>query len=49
MMNLLGKDLDLLENEFNEYLEWYLYIYGKFECKDSRKMGYMIVLMNDVN
>lgn len=49
MMNLLGKDLDLLENEFNEHPEWHLHIYGKSERKDSRKMGHMTVLTNDVN
>ncbi|AVT23753.1 5-(carboxyamino)imidazole ribonucleotide synthase [Staphylococcus aureus] len=49
MMNLLGKDLDLLENEFNEHPEWHLHIYGKSGRKDSRKMGHMTVLTNDVN
>lgn len=49
MMNLLGCDLDLFENEFSRYLDWYIYIYGKKERKFDRKMGYMILLMDDVN
>ncbi|MGT0186310.1 hypothetical protein ACVNP0_15730 [Staphylococcus aureus] len=40
MMNLLGKDLDLLENEFNEHPEGDLQYHGKSERKDSRKMAY---------
>ena len=38
-----------MENEFNEHPEWHLHIYGKSERKDSRKMGHMTVLTNDVN
>ncbi|MBI5975409.1 5-(carboxyamino)imidazole ribonucleotide synthase [Staphylococcus canis] len=49
MMNLLGKDLDLLENEFYNHPEWHVHIYGKTERKPLRKMGHMTLLTNDVN
>lgn len=29
MMNLLGRDLDLLEDQFAEHPEWHVHIYGK--------------------
>ena len=31
MMNLLGRDLDLLENEFSRHPDWHIHIYGKKE------------------
>ncbi|MEQ6029394.1 5-(carboxyamino)imidazole ribonucleotide synthase [Staphylococcus saccharolyticus] len=49
MMNLLGRDLDLLENEFGEYPEWHVHIYGKSDRKPDRKMGHMTLLTDDVN
>ena len=49
MMNLLGKDLNLLEEEFTKQPEWHLHNYGKNERKDNRKMGHMTVLTNDIN
>ena len=49
MMNLLGRDLDLLENEFGEHPEWHVHIYGKSDRKPDRKMGHMTLLTDDVN
>lgn len=49
MMNLLGKDLDLLEHEFGEHPEWHVHIYGKSERKPNRKMGHMTILTNDID
>ena len=49
MMNLLGRDLDLLENEFANHPEWHVHIYGKSQRKPDRKMGHMTLLTNDVN
>ncbi|REI09365.1 5-(carboxyamino)imidazole ribonucleotide synthase [Staphylococcus felis] len=48
MMNLLGKDLDLLEDVFHEHPEWHIHIYGKHERKASRKMGHMTILTHNV-
>ncbi|MBX5319686.1 5-(carboxyamino)imidazole ribonucleotide synthase [Staphylococcus caprae] len=49
MMNLLGRDLDLLENEFGNHPEWHVHIYGKSQRKSDRKMGHMTLLTDDVN
>lgn len=49
MMNLLGRDLDLLEDQFAEHPEWHVHIYGKNERKLNRKMGHLTVLTNDIN
>jgi len=49
MMNLLGKDLDLLEDEFGDHPEWHVHIYGKASRKPARKMGHMTVLTDDVD
>jgi len=49
MMNLLGKDLDLLENQFSENPEWHVHIYGKEMRKANRKMGHLTVLTEDIN
>ena len=49
MMNLLGRDLDLLENEFENHPEWHVHIYGKSQRKPDRKMGHMTLLTDDVN
>lgn len=49
MMNLLGRDLDLLEDDFGQHPEWYVHIYGKAERKPDRKMGHMTILTDDVN
>ncbi|WP_436861371.1 5-(carboxyamino)imidazole ribonucleotide synthase [Staphylococcus caeli] len=49
MMNLLGKDLDLLETQFSEKPDWHIHIYGKKTRKANRKMGHLTVLTEDVN
>ncbi|MCU5745614.1 5-(carboxyamino)imidazole ribonucleotide synthase [Staphylococcus sp. SQ8-PEA] len=49
MMNLLGRDLDLLEDEFGNHPEWHTHIYGKTTRKPDRKMGHLTVLTNDVD
>ncbi|MDW3979495.1 5-(carboxyamino)imidazole ribonucleotide synthase [Staphylococcus saprophyticus] len=49
MMNLLGRDLDLLEDQFADHPEWHVHIYGKNERKFNRKMGHLTVLTNDIN
>ncbi|MFC3468041.1 5-(carboxyamino)imidazole ribonucleotide synthase [Staphylococcus saprophyticus] len=49
MMNLLGRDLNLLEDQFAEHPEWHVHIYGKNERKFNRKMGHLTVLTNDIN
>ena len=48
-MNLLGRDLDLLEDKFGDHPEWHVHIYGKTERKPDRKMGHMTILTNNVN
>lgn len=49
MMNLLGRDLDLLEDKFSEHPEWHIHIYGKPERKPDRKMGHMTILTDDID
>ncbi len=49
MMNLLGRDLDLLEGQFANHPEWHVHIYGKPERKPNRKMGHMTILTNNVD
>lgn len=49
MMNLLGKDLDVLEDQFSDYAEWHVHIYGKTSRKPNRKMGHLTVLTTDIN
>ncbi|MCI2773372.1 5-(carboxyamino)imidazole ribonucleotide synthase [Staphylococcus petrasii] len=49
MMNLLGRDLDLLEDKFSEHPEWHIHIYGKSERKPDRKMGHMTILTDDID
>ncbi|MBA8759363.1 5-(carboxyamino)imidazole ribonucleotide synthase [Staphylococcus schleiferi subsp. coagulans] len=48
MMNLLGKDLDLLEDQFSQHPEWHVHIYGKTVRKPERKMGHMTVLTGNI-
>ena len=48
MMNLLGKDLDLLETKFSTTPEWHVHIYGKVDRKPNRKMGHLTVLTNNI-
>lgn len=49
MMNLLGRDLDLLEDKFSDHPEWHIHIYGKSERKPDRKMGHMTILTDDID
>lgn len=49
MMNLLGKDLDMLEDQFDTHPEWHVHIYDKTSRKPARKMGHMTLLTDDVN
>lgn len=49
MMNLLGRDLDLLEQDFSKHPEWHVHIYGKTERKQDRKMGHITLLTDDVD
>lgn len=49
MMNLLGRDLDLLEDEFGDHPEWHVHIYGKTMRKPDRKMGHLTQLTDDVD
>lgn len=49
MMNLLGRDLGLLEDQFANHPEWHVHIYGKPERKPNRKMGHMTILTNNVD
>lgn len=48
MMNLLGRDLDLLEHKFGDHPEWHVHIYGKSSRKPDRKMGHLTMLTNNV-
>lgn len=48
MMNLLGRDLDILEEQFSEHPEWHVHIYGKNVRKPDRKMGHLTVLTDDI-
>lgn len=48
MMNLLGRDLDILEDQFSEHPEWHVHIYGKNVRKPDRKMGHLTVLTDDI-
>ena len=49
MMNLLGKDLDLLEEDLDVHPEWHVHIYGKSERKPLRKMGHLTQLTDDIH
>ncbi|MCD8786754.1 5-(carboxyamino)imidazole ribonucleotide synthase [Staphylococcus gallinarum] len=48
MLNLLGRDLDILEDQFSEHPEWHVHIYGKNVRKPDRKMGHLTVLTDDI-
>lgn len=39
MMNLLGRDLDLLEDKFGDHPEWHVHIYGKQNENRIEKWG----------
>ncbi len=44
MYNLLGQDLDVMENVLNEHSQWHVHIYGKEVRKRDRKMGHVTIL-----
>ncbi|MBD1382360.1 5-(carboxyamino)imidazole ribonucleotide synthase [Metabacillus arenae] len=44
MVNLLGQDLNILEENFSLLKDAKLYLYGKKEAKTNRKMGHMTFL-----
>ncbi|GAA3718092.1 5-(carboxyamino)imidazole ribonucleotide synthase [Salinicoccus jeotgali] len=48
MMNLLGADLDRLEQTLFTNPEWHVHVYGKTARKPARKMGHVTVLTDDV-
>lgn len=48
MMNLLGQDLDRLDNELFDHPEWHVHLYGKTARKPERKMGHITMLTGDV-
>lgn len=49
MMNLLGQDLEHLQNEFPNHPDWHVHIYGKTENKVNRKMGHITKLSIDID
>nr|WP_263313745.1 5-(carboxyamino)imidazole ribonucleotide synthase [Mammaliicoccus sp. Marseille-Q6498] len=49
MMNLLGQDVEKLQDEFYKHPEWHVHIYGKSENKINRKMGHLTKLSSNVN
>lgn len=44
MYNLLGQDLDVMEDEFYRHPDWHLHLYGKEVRKEYRKMGHVTIL-----
>lgn len=48
MMNLLGDDLDRLDDELFAHPEWNVHVYGKSARKPARKMGHVTVLTDDL-
>lgn len=48
MMNLLGEDLDRLDNELFTHPDWHIHIYGKPARKPARKMGHVTVLTGNL-
>lgn len=49
MMNLLGKDLDLLEKELFAHPDWHVHLYGKVSRKPERKMGHLTILTDAIS
>ncbi|GGA98128.1 5-(carboxyamino)imidazole ribonucleotide synthase [Macrococcus hajekii] len=43
MYNLLGQDLDVMEDEFPDQ-SWHVHVYGKAVRKENRKMGHVTIL-----
>ena len=48
MMNLLGKDLDRLEDDLYSHKEWNVHLYGKTDRKPERKMVHVTLLTDDL-
>ena len=48
MMNLLGQDLDRLDNDLFNHPEWHVHLYGKTGRKPERKMGHVTLLTDDI-
>lgn len=48
MMNLLGVDLDRLDDTLFDYPGWHVHLYGKTERKRERKMGHVTILTDNV-
>lgn len=48
MMNLLGQDLDRLDDDLFDQPEWNVHLYGKTARKPERKMGHVTMLTDDV-
>ncbi|TDM14944.1 5-(carboxyamino)imidazole ribonucleotide synthase [Macrococcus bovicus] len=44
MFNLLGQDLDTMEDVFSDHADWHVHVYGKETRKDNRKMGHVTIL-----
>lgn len=49
MLNLLGKDLDRLENTLFDHPDWHVHLYGKTGRKPERKMGHVTILTEDID
>ncbi|WP_323702779.1 5-(carboxyamino)imidazole ribonucleotide synthase [Mammaliicoccus sp. Dog046] len=49
MMNLLGQDMEHLQNDFSDHPDWHVHIYGKTENKVNRKMGHITKLSSDID
>lgn len=48
MMNLLGQDLDRLEDELYKHSDWNVHLYGKSDRKPERKMGHVTILTDEI-
>lgn len=46
MYNLLGQDIDLMEDLFDSHPEWHVHVYGKEVRKHNRKMGHITLLLD---
>ncbi|MBM7617499.1 5-(carboxyamino)imidazole ribonucleotide synthase [Weissella uvarum] len=44
MLNLLGDNLTIAQQELNKHPEWHFHDYGKAQIKPNRKMGHITVL-----
>ncbi|TDM12374.1 5-(carboxyamino)imidazole ribonucleotide synthase [Macrococcus lamae] len=44
MYNLLGQDLEIMEDTFHEHPDWHVHVYGKEIRKNDRKMGHVTIL-----